>query len=122
MALFQSAGGVPLFIGISSNRAKYGIMASPLSFRISPEIPSVPIDLFFCDRCYPFPNDFRIDGEGFASVGTLYMLNFTLAAEYRSIVVIKRICLFCRIYDGRPLQSLMAAIFSLDPLRLFTYL
>ena len=28
------------------------------------------------------------------------MLNFTLAAEYRSIVFIKRICLFYRIYDG----------------------
>jgi hypothetical protein len=28
------------------------------------------------------------------------MLNFTLAAEYRGIVVIKRICPFYRIYDG----------------------
>jgi len=28
------------------------------------------------------------------------MLNVTLAAEYRRILVIKRICLFYRIYDG----------------------
>ena len=47
MALFQSAGRVLLFIVMSSNRARYGIMASPLSFRISPEILSGPIDLFF---------------------------------------------------------------------------
>jgi hypothetical protein len=31
---------------MSSNRARYGIMASPPSFRISPETPSGPIDLF----------------------------------------------------------------------------
>jgi len=47
MARFQSAGRVPLFIVMSSSRARYGIMASPPSFRISPEIPSGPIDLFF---------------------------------------------------------------------------
>jgi len=47
MARFQSAGRVPLFIVMSSSRARYGIMASPPSFRISPEIPSGPTDLFF---------------------------------------------------------------------------
>jgi len=47
MALFQSAGRVPLFIVMSSNHARYGIMASPPSFRISPEIPYGSIDLFF---------------------------------------------------------------------------
>jgi len=47
MAHFQSAGRVPLFIVMSSTRSRYGIMASPPSFRISPEIPSGPIDLFF---------------------------------------------------------------------------
>ena len=31
----------------ASNRAKYGIMASPLGFSISPEIPSGPVGLFF---------------------------------------------------------------------------
>jgi len=66
MALFQSGGRVLLFIVMPSNRARYGIMASPPSFTISPEIPSGPIGLFFSDRCYPFPNDFRISGEGFA--------------------------------------------------------
>jgi hypothetical protein len=47
MALFQSLGIVALLIVMSSNRARYGIMASPPSFRISPETPSSPIDLFF---------------------------------------------------------------------------
>jgi len=47
MARFQSAGKVPLFIVMSSSRARYGIMASPPSFRISPEIPSGSTDLFF---------------------------------------------------------------------------
>jgi len=47
MALFQSAGSIPLLIVMSSNRTRYGIMASPPSFRISPEIPSGPIDLLF---------------------------------------------------------------------------
>jgi len=47
MALFQSAGRVQLFIVMSSNRARYGIIASPPSFRIPPEIPSRLIGLFF---------------------------------------------------------------------------
>ena len=54
MALFESAGSVPLFMVMSSNLARYGIMAPPPSFRISPEILSGPIDLFFSGRCYPF--------------------------------------------------------------------
>ena len=47
MALFQSPGSVPLFIVMSSRRARYGIMASPPSLRISPETRSGPTDLFF---------------------------------------------------------------------------
>jgi len=67
MALFQSARRLLLFVVMSSNRARYGIVAFSLSFRISPEIPSGPIDLFFfSDRCHPFPNDFRINIERFA--------------------------------------------------------
>ena len=38
-------GRVPLFIVMSSSRAMYGIMASPPSFRISPETQSGPTDL-----------------------------------------------------------------------------
>jgi hypothetical protein len=64
MALFQSVGRVLLFIVVSSNRARYGIMACPPNFSISPEIPSGRIDLFFSDRYYPLPNDFSISGEG----------------------------------------------------------
>jgi len=47
MALFQSAGRIPLFIVMSSNRVRYGIVAYPPRFRISPEIPSGPIDVSF---------------------------------------------------------------------------
>ena len=47
MAVFQSPGSVPLFIVMSSSRARYGIMASPPSLRISPETRSGPTDLFF---------------------------------------------------------------------------
>ena len=47
MALFQSSGSVPLFIVMSSSRARYGNMASQPSLRISPETRSGPTDLFF---------------------------------------------------------------------------
>ena len=46
MALFQSRGRVKLYIFGSSNRTKYGIISSPTSFGISPDIHSVHIDLF----------------------------------------------------------------------------
>ena len=46
MACFQSLGIAALLIVTSSNRARYGIMASPPSFRISPEMLSGPTDLF----------------------------------------------------------------------------
>ena len=47
MGILQSDGRVPLFIVMTSIRARYGIMASPPSFRISTEIPSGHIDLTF---------------------------------------------------------------------------
>ena len=47
MALFQSPGSVLLLIFLSSSRARYGIMASLPSLRISPETQSGPTDLFF---------------------------------------------------------------------------
>jgi len=47
VAFFQSPGRVPLFIVMSSSHARYGIMASPPSFRISPKTLSGPTDLFF---------------------------------------------------------------------------
>jgi hypothetical protein len=57
MALFQSPGRVPLITVMSSNHARYGIMASPPSFRISPVILSGPTNLFF------------------QNVATLYLIN-----------------------------------------------
>jgi hypothetical protein len=46
MALFQSLRIVALLIVMSSNDARYEIMASPPSFRISLGTLSGPIDLF----------------------------------------------------------------------------
>jgi hypothetical protein len=46
VAFFQSPGSVP-FIVMSGSRTRYGIMASSTNLRISPEIWSGPIDLFF---------------------------------------------------------------------------
>ena len=47
MAFFQSPGRVPLFIVMSSSRARYGKMASPPRFRIPTETPSGLTELFF---------------------------------------------------------------------------
>ena len=46
MALFQSLGMVALFNDIFSSLARKGVMASAPNFRISPETPSGPTDLF----------------------------------------------------------------------------
>jgi hypothetical protein len=46
MALFQSLRIVALLIVMSNNLARYEIMASLLSFRISLGMPPGPIDLF----------------------------------------------------------------------------
>jgi hypothetical protein len=46
MAFFQSLGIAALLTVTSNNRTRYVIMASPPSFRISPEMPSGPTDLF----------------------------------------------------------------------------
>jgi len=44
-ALLQSLGNVPLLTVMSSNRAKYVIMASPPNFSMALGIPSDPTDL-----------------------------------------------------------------------------
>ena len=46
MAFYQSPGIVPLLIDMSSNRARYEIMASPPIFSMSPGISSGPTYLF----------------------------------------------------------------------------
>jgi len=46
VAVFQLPGRVPLFVAMSSSRARYGVMASPPSFIISPETRSDLTDLF----------------------------------------------------------------------------
>jgi hypothetical protein len=46
MAFCQSLGIVVLLIVMSNSHARYRIMASPSSFRISPEMLSGPTDLF----------------------------------------------------------------------------
>jgi hypothetical protein len=45
-AFFQSPGMALLFIVISSNLARYGIMASQPNFNIIPGMPSGPTDFF----------------------------------------------------------------------------
>jgi hypothetical protein len=46
MAFFQSPGIVPLLIDMSSNRARYGIMASAPILSMSPGMSSGPTYLF----------------------------------------------------------------------------
>ena len=46
VAFFQSLGIALLFIIISSNLARYGIMASQPNFKISPGMPSGLMDFF----------------------------------------------------------------------------
>jgi hypothetical protein len=47
VAFFQSLGVVPLFIVMFSNRARYGIMASPPILNISQGMQPGPTDLPF---------------------------------------------------------------------------
>ena len=96
MALFQSPGSVPLFIVMSSTRARYAIMASPPSLRFSPETRSGPNDLFFSYCFNPSPDFFNNGGEWIACVFNLYMKNITLVAEYCRIISVKRIGLLYR--------------------------
>jgi len=65
MALFQSAGRVPLFTGMSSNRARYGRLPHQVLVFLQKYRLALLIGFFF-GRCYPFPNDFSINGEGYA--------------------------------------------------------
>jgi len=46
IAFLQSSGIALLFVVISSNLARYGIMVSPPNFKISPGMPSGPTDFF----------------------------------------------------------------------------
>jgi len=46
IAFFQPLGIALLFIVISSNLARYGVMASTLHFNISPVMPFGPMDFF----------------------------------------------------------------------------
>jgi len=100
VALFQSPGSVPLFIAMCSSLARYGIMASPHSLRISPETRSGPTDLFFPYRFNPSPNGFNIGSEWIACVFTLYIKNTVLAAEYCRIIRVKHIVLFYRVCNN----------------------
>jgi len=54
IAFFQSPGIALLSIIISSNLTRYGIVASPTNFKISPRMPSSPMDFFFpiADNCF----------------------------------------------------------------------
>ena len=88
MAVFQSPGRVPLFIVMSSIRARYGIMASPPSFRISPQTRSGPTDLFL-----PLALILLLMIL-ISMVNGSPVRNIALAAEDCRIIEIKRISLF----------------------------
>ena len=60
MAFFQSIGIVLLLIFISSNHARYGIMASPPICSRAPGMPFGPTDFSLL-----LPNNTNIYGEGF---------------------------------------------------------
>jgi hypothetical protein len=77
MAVFQSLGIVAFLIVISSNRARYGFKTSPPSIRISPGMPSGPIDLFLPIAAGRFL---------IARVSCFHLRDVSLAAEYRSII------------------------------------
>jgi hypothetical protein len=68
IALFQSLGIELLFIVISSNLARYGIMASPPNFKISPGMPSGPTDFFFPIAADRFLMLFILMVKGFSYV------------------------------------------------------
>ena len=55
IAFFQSPGIAVLFIVISSNLARYGIIASPPYFKLSPGMPSGLTDFFLpiADNRFP---------------------------------------------------------------------
>ena len=86
MTLFQSFGIVVLLVVMSSNRARYGIMASKPSFRISQGTPSGPIDLFLLNTASRFLIVLLLMVN---SSPEFYLRVFSLAAEYRSVIGIK---------------------------------
>jgi hypothetical protein len=94
MAFFQSLRIVVLLIVMFNNRAKYGIIASSLSFRISPETLSGPTDLFL-----PIAANF-------------FLMILVLMAK-GSPELARSICLAFSIESvmSRPLPSLIAGIF-----------
>ena len=88
MAVFQSPGRAPFFIIMSSSHPRYGIMASPPSFRISPETRSGPPDLFL-----PIALILLLMIL-ISMVNGSPVRNIALAAEDCRIIEIKRISLF----------------------------
>jgi hypothetical protein len=97
VAFFQSPGSVPLFIVMSSSRARYGIIASPPNLRISPEIRSGPTHLFFPIVWILLLIVLISVVNGSSVFFTLYVRNIALAAEYCRIIRVKRIGLFYRV-------------------------
>ena len=72
MALFQSLRIETLSVAMSSSRAKYATMASPPSFRISPETLSGPFGLFFPIAAYFFPMILLYTGFALQHIGASF--------------------------------------------------
>jgi hypothetical protein len=73
---------------MSSNRARYGIVASPPIFSILPGMQSGFIDFLSPYHCQPFPNNANFDGEGFYRVDRNCYRDVLLGAEDRNIIVV----------------------------------
>jgi hypothetical protein len=91
MAFFQSLWITALLTVTSINGARYGIMASPPSFRISHEMPSGPTGLFLSVSGNLFLIIFVLTTKG-----SPYLGDTTLTAEYRRITYIEGVSFFYR--------------------------
>ena len=111
MALSQSLGIVGLLTVMSSNRARYGFMASPPSYRISPGTPSGPNDLFLLIAGSRFLIIFMSVVKGSLECVEFYLRDVSLAAEYRSIIGIKEV--------GLTIESEMSAVTVLNCRNMF---
>jgi hypothetical protein len=85
MAFFQTLGIVALLIVMSDNRPRYEIMASPPTFKISPETLSDSTDLLLRIVANFFLMILVLIAKGSPELAR-YLRDATLTAEYRRIM------------------------------------
>jgi hypothetical protein len=119
MAFFQSLGIVALLIVMSNNRARYGIMASPPSCIISPETLSglfkrIADNLFLMILVLMAKDS----PELARCICGMLCSQLNTKEEYK----LRKLAFSFESIMSCSLPSLIAGIFSLLPLHLFTYL